>query len=190
MQLPQQTSQPPVLSLEISRVLPAGATFQSISPLQATFIKGIEQLGGARPGASSLRLYTRIYKFRGWGWGEHHARAASDSGGQLPLGALAAAVQDEVCAGPRGHGRLRLGALGLGLLLFPCGWTAPGEARPSCSAPPRFTFRPPSSWPRPRPRLHHSPASAARPRPQPPARTHSGRSRDSEVPAAGGGAAA
>ena len=51
--------------------------------------------------------------------------AASDGGGQLPLGALAAAVQDEVCAGPGGHGRLRLGALGLGLLLLLCGWTAP-----------------------------------------------------------------
>lgn len=50
--------------------------------------------------------------------------AASDGRGQLPLGALAAAVQDEVCAGPGGHGRLRLGALGLGLLLLPQG--APG----------------------------------------------------------------
>ena len=100
--------------------------------------------------------------------------AASDGRGQLPLGALAAAVQDEVCAGPGGHGRLRLGALGLGLLLLPCGWTAPGEARPACSAPPRFTFRAPPSWPR----LHrpappqtpppsHSSASIARSRPRP-----------------------
>lgn len=93
--------------------------------------------------------------------------AASDGGGQLPLGALTAAVQDEVCAGPGGHGRLRLGALGLGLLLLLCGWTAPGEARPACSASPLHFSGPTFMAPPPPPGPAPDPASIARSRPRP-----------------------
>lgn len=69
-------------------------------------------------------------------------RPASDGGRQLPLRALAAAVQDDVCAGPRGHRRLRLRAVGL------LDWQ---RARPGQRPRPRPW--PPGPRPRPPPRI-------------------------------------
>lgn len=156
------------------------ASLQRLCPLQATFIEGREQLGWGRTRAA-LCVHTSVSLHVSTGFGaEGGARGrrgqgaspGSDGGCQLPLGALAATVKDEVCAGPRGYRWLRLRALGL-RLLFCRQTTGP-------VTPPRPDPGPHTLQPRPRP-------AALWPRPR---GTHASGSLGSAAPAAPGGGAA
>lgn len=116
---------------------------QSLCPLQTAFTMSGEPLGGAGPGLpepSRLRIYTRIYRdgTRQGGGARTPSRGgdpASDGRRQLPLGALAASVQDKVCAGPRGHRGLWL--RGLGRWWLPCGGKRGRVRGPAPSSRPR-----------------------------------------------------
>lgn len=207
LQLPQQSSQPPVLSLEISRVLPAAQLFKASVPSKQRLLRVSNSWVGRGQGvltSGSIHVCTGL----GAG-GEESIKwrrpQTAEASFRLVLSLQRCRMRSALGLG---------GTAGCGLgrsVLGCCCSSADGQhqVRPAPPARPRLAslFGPhphgPASTarPLPRPRLHHTapppspdpapgPASTAPPGPQPPARTHSGRSWSSVAPAAGGGAAA
>ena len=209
LQLPQQSSQPPVLSLEISRVLPAAQLFKASVPSKQRLLRVSNSWVGRGQGvltSGSIHVYTGLGAGGGESikWGRPQTAEASF---RLVLSLQRCRMRSALGLG---------GTAGCGLgrsVLGCCCSSADGQhqVRPAPPARPRLTSLfgphlmapPPPPGPSPDPasttplRLHRPiPPQAPPPppgpalSPQPPARTHSGRSWSSVAPAAGGGAAA
>lgn len=144
---PPRAHSPSVLILEIPprACLTQSATLLCRASVHSTqhLLTAVNRWGRARGCRKhpDLRICTWEY-WNGVGRGggarapSRGGAAASDCRRQLPLGALAAAVQDKVCAGPRGHRGLWFCASSLRLL--PCC----GKHGPVSGAAPPFRPRP------------------------------------------------